>query len=161
MKYFLTLVVFFCFLENSYGQILSDVTLDLNVGGEVYDVAFDEYNNTYVVVGDFDWVQGQSRKNIAFIDANTLTVTSLNPILSIDGIITSVEYVKVAGTNVGWYDHYIYIGGSFDTINGQSKNLMARISATEGLFQQVYGLDNSWTAPFDICGGLIIVALMI
>ena len=46
----------------AYGQSLHEVTLDLNVGGEVYDVTYDGTKDVYVVVGDFTSIQGQARK---------------------------------------------------------------------------------------------------
>lgn len=132
----------------AYGQSLHDVTLDLNVGGEVYDVTYDDTRDLYIVVGDFTVIQGQARKNLAFIDANTMQVTSNNPISSMDGYITSVEYVKVINSSGGFsfVNHYLYIGGNFSSINGQAKKVMARLKAST---ISNYSLDGSWTAPFE------------
>ena len=152
MKILLSFITLVLLSGNLYAQILSNVTMDLNVGGEVYDVAYDDAEDVYIIVGDFTYVQGQPRLNLAFIDATTLAVTAANPITSIDGHITSVEYVKVPGAFPGWFTYYLYLGGDYHTINGQSKTFMSRLRALDGFVVQSYALDNSWTAPFVTCG---------
>ena len=150
MKFILLSLLFSMLLFCAYGQSLHNVTLDLNVGGEVYDVTYDDTKDVYVVVGDFNSIQGQARKNLAFIDANTMQVTSNNPISSIDGHITSVEYLEVAGAIPGWFNYYLYIGGDFSMINGLARNQMARVKSSVGFFgAQPYSIDNSWSAPFE------------
>ena len=133
----------------AYGQSLHDVTLDLNSGGEVYDVAFDDSRNLYIIVGDFTSVQGQLRNNFALIDASTLQVTNENPITSINGIIRTVDYIHYVAPfpQFQQYD-YIYIGGDFTSINGNnngnwSQSYIARLSfATGSLNSSSYSVNN-------------------
>ena len=121
MKFTLLSLLFSMSLFYAHTQILSDVTLNLNTGGEVYDVAYDSFRDLYIVVGDFNSIQGQARNNFALIDASTLQVTNENPITSINGIIRTVDYIHYIAPfpQFQQYD-YIYIGGDFTSINGNN-----------------------------------------
>lgn len=130
----LTLSLLVCSLAN--GQILKTTNLHLNPGGTVYDVAYDGSHEVYVIVGDFTTVNGVARNNFAVIDANTFNLLGSNPISNIDGVIRSVELVKsykyfYAPSGIDYVDtlYSIYIGGNFQTINGQNKSYLARISS--------------------------------
>ena len=61
-------------------QTLKTTNLNLNAGGVIHDVAYDEYYDAYVVVGNFTSINGQARNNLAFIDATTYAVMSQAPI---------------------------------------------------------------------------------
>lgn len=133
------LIIFFtCALisVNSHSQILRETfaNLDLNPGGVVHDVVYDDYSNTYIVVGDFTSIGGFPRINMAFIDANTFTVTSDNLITSIDGAIYTIakyndsialEFPGGSGNIIGQTRSF-YIGGVFGNINGQTKTATAK-----------------------------------
>ena len=115
----------------SSAQILKNVNLDLNSGGVVHDVAFDSFRNVYVVVGEFTSVQGQSRNNIAFIDASNFTVTAENLITGINGAIRSIEIYRQPQTFPLGANYFIYLGGEFTEVNTLPHVFMARFSATE------------------------------
>jgi hypothetical protein len=123
---------------------LSDITLDLNSGGEVYDVAFDDSRNLYIIVGDFTSVQGQSRKNLAILDGTTLQCTNEAPITSMNGVIRTIEFAKFQ--NQSQYTRYLYIGGSFTSINGVSsqRTYMARLKYTTGIMNSTSYAVSSW-----------------
>ncbi len=149
MKIFLSFIMFFFLLGNVHGQTLSNVTLDLNPGGEVYDVAYDSFRDLYIVVGDFTSIQGQARSNFAIIDASTLQVTNENPITSINGVIRTVDYIHYTAPFPQFQEYdYIYIGGNFTSINGNnggsvSQTYVARLSfATGTLNSTSYALNN-------------------
>ena len=130
----------------TYGQVLSDVTLDLNSGGEVYDVAFDEYRDLYIIVGNFNSVQGQSRNNFAILDGTSLQLSNENPITQINGVIRAVEIAH--WSTQGQMYEFVYIGGDFTSINGNNNNnwsqrYLARLSfATGNLNSSSYSLNN-------------------
>ncbi|MDA7762198.1 hypothetical protein N8927_03275 [Crocinitomicaceae bacterium] len=149
MKTLLSFIALFLLLCNTYGQTLSDVTIDLNPGGEVYDVAYDSFRDLYIVVGDFNSIQGQARNNFALIDASTLQVTNENPITSINGVIRTVEYIHYTAPFPQFQEYdYIYIGGDFTSINGNnggsiSQTYITRLSfATGTLNSTSYSVNN-------------------
>jgi PKD-like domain len=119
IRLFLTASLFLiCFSINA--QVLKTTNLNLNTNGRIYDVAYISSANAYVVVGEFTSINNTPRKNLAYINASFFNVlTSPDPILSIDGAIRSVEYKNI-GTN-----HYMVIGGEFNSINGQPRESMA------------------------------------
>lgn len=133
MKHLIYTLLFVLIGANSFGQILKDANLNLNSGGVIYDVAYDSYYDAYIVVGDFTSINNQLRTNLAFIDANSFAVMPQAPITTINGEIRSVEFYSY------FYMHpalgpaqrsYIYLGGSFTLINGNSRNYLARFQAT-------------------------------
>ncbi|MEX1191469.1 MAG: hypothetical protein WEA99_05805 [Brumimicrobium sp.] len=133
------------FFQFSYSQVLKNVDLDLNPGGAIYDVAYDSYLDAYIVVGDFTEIQGLSINNIAFVDAETFDVlpTSRQPYINVDGPIRTVELHKKESEEVcnsvgvgplscfqsqGRYS--LFIGGDFNTVDGQSRIKLARLGFT-------------------------------
>jgi hypothetical protein len=114
-KIFFVILVFLVAAKKNYSQQLTAYTLNLNSGGVVYDVALDSVRNQYLVVGNFTSINGQSRNNLAFIDASTFAVLSTNIISSIDGPIKSVA---IKGLK-------IYLGGTFTSINGNLRQGLA------------------------------------
>jgi len=149
----------------SHEQILSSANLDLNPGGVIYDVAYDSYTNSYIVVGDFISINGFPRFNMAFIDANTLTVKTDNPITSIDGVIRSVEvfddgtpfYLSIPSFPPPPADglrRFVYIGGDFNTVNGEPLVSCCRFFSNENFSSSIvqpYTLDSGW--DIEINGG--------
>jgi len=147
---FITCVI----VTSSIAQTLHPNSLNLNTGGVIHDVAYDDYYDAYIVVGDFTTINGQSRNNLAFIDAQTLNVLSHNPITGINGIIRSVEVVNFvphynAAIGSG-HRNYIYLGGNFTTINTNNKVSIARLFATHYYGQTTglaaYNLQTAWDA---------------
>ncbi|MES2555566.1 MAG: hypothetical protein V4604_05405 [Bacteroidota bacterium] len=111
-------LLFICFSGNA--QVLKTTNLNLSTNGRIYDVEYIPSANVYVVVGEFTTINGVARRNMAFLNGSFFNVlSSVNPITSIDGAIRSVEYKNV-GT-----DHYMVIGGEFNTINGLQRESMA------------------------------------
>lgn len=125
----LFILVLFCF--NSNAQTLKTTNLNLSTDGKVYDVEYIPSVNAYVVVGEFTTIGGFARKNLAYLNANNLTVIGGNPISSIDGAIRSVEYHSFV--NAGTTYHYMAIGGEFNTINGNPRESLALFYTTGGL----------------------------
>ena len=145
-----TLIVFVVALLFSFAsgaQILKNSTpalnVNLNSGGVVYDVDYDSFYNAYVIVGNFNSINGVTRNNFAFIDANTLAVLTYNPITSINGEIRTVEVVK----NNSFNTSYIYIGGNFTSLNSQTRTYITRFSAVTDGGIVPYTLNN-WNVPF-------------
>lgn len=119
----LIFILFFFLLTLSgqtNAQILANANLNLNPGGYINDVAYSEYHDAYVVVGNFTSIGGYSRKNIAFIDRATLLVETASymvPISNIDGEIKTVEIIKTFSYGIPNVDScHLYIGGSFGTV---------------------------------------------
>lgn len=138
MRYFIfTLFFALIGLSNTNAQILKNTLLNLNAGGKVYDVAYDKSHNVYYIVGDFTSVAGNPRKNFAVINGNTMNLMGANPIASMDGVIRSVELIKshkyvYLPNGADYVDtiYSVYLGGNFQTINGQTRSCLARISST-------------------------------
>jgi trimeric autotransporter adhesin len=76
--------------------------------------------STVYVGGSFTTIGGQSRTNLAAVDANTGNATGWNP--SLDGDVTAVA---VSGSTV-------YAGGYFSHIGGQSRNWLGAVDTTTG-----------------------------
>lgn len=129
------LFLFFAFYSCAVSaQTLKTSNFTLNTGGAIYDVAYDSYYNAYIVVGNFTTINGQARNNLAFINADDFTVMTQAPISSIDGEIRSVEIMNnhpVFHPVLGSGDRqFLYIGGNFTNINGNTRVNVARLSAT-------------------------------
>ncbi len=142
MKRFLTILIFTCLSTVTYSQVLKNTNLNLNAGGVIYDVAYDSYYDAYVVVGEFTSINGQTRNNLAFVDASTFSLLPQAPIASIDGAIRSVEVVNLSVNNptlgLGMRN-YIYLGGNFTTVNTQNKVSIARLISTHYYSQPPVG----------------------
>lgn len=137
MKNSINLLLLLLMYSSANAQILKSSILNLNPGGKVYDVAYDESHNVYFIVGDFTTVNGFPRKNFAVIQGSTMNLLGINPITSMDGVIRSVEFIKshkyvYLPTGVDYVDtvYSVYLGGNFQTVNGQSKSFLARVSST-------------------------------
>lgn len=111
-------LLLFCLFGNA--QVLKTTNLNLSTNGRIYDVEYIPSANVYVVVGEFTTINGVARRNMAFLNGSFFNVlSSANPITSIDGAIRSVEY-----KNIG-INHYMVIGGEFNSINGFPRESMA------------------------------------
>lgn len=156
------LILLFCY-NFGYSQVLKNVPLNLNAGGAVYDVVYDNYLNAYIIVGDFTSVNGQARNNIAFINANNFSLisTATQPLPIVNGVIRTVEIHKKesettccpVATSQGIYS--IFIGGEFTTVNGFPRVAVARLGVifyNNPSVGQSYGLMN-WNAQIDDGGG--------
>lgn len=130
-------------------QTLKTDNIDLNPGGIVYDIAYDEYSNAFIVVGSFTSINGVARTNLAMIDATTYTVQTESPITSINGAIRSVELVRKINAFPIANRNYLYLGGEFTQINGQTKNylaLMIKVEPVSPPFNSTFNLTTGWNA---------------
>lgn len=111
-------------------HILADGSVDPNfnpgVPGQnsaINALAVSEDGSTVYVGGGFETIGGQTRNNLAAVNAATGTVTNFNPAgLGTDG---QVFALKVAGTQV-------YVGGQFEKLGGQTRNGLAKVAGTTG-----------------------------
>ncbi len=114
-----TLVLFLLSFTTSFSQVLSNVNLNLNTGGEIYDVKYSITHKRYYVVGNFTSIGGFAYKNFAILNED-LTVNNGLAIANVNGPIFCVE---VAGNNV-------YVGGNFTSLNGFACKGLGRINVT-------------------------------
>ncbi len=137
--------------RSKIAHILADGSVDLNfnpgVPGQnsaVNALAVSEDGSTVYVGGGFENIGGQTRNNLAAVDAATGTVTNFNPAgLGTDG---QVFALKVSGTQV-------YVGGQFEKLGGQTRNGLAKVAGTTGG-------DLGWiTNPTFGAGGGLIMAI--
>jgi hypothetical protein len=103
------------------------------VGGGVPNGGFvrsiDVEGSTVYVAGSFTAAGGQSRDNVAAIDATTGAATAWNPDPAPgaqDQPRGLVDEVDAVGTTV-------YVGGLFDSVGGEPRDLLAAIDAGTGL----------------------------
>lgn len=151
---FTTTLILMSFSVFGFSQILKTTNLNLNAGGVIHDVAYDSYYDAFVVVGEFVSINGQTRNNLAFIDANTYALMPQSPISSINGSIRSVElytYTFLHPTLGNTTRSYLYLGGDFTTVNGNTRNYIARFLASHVYNQQPAGtlvnyIFNPWDA---------------
>src|SRR5262249_54823855 len=79
--------------------------------------------STLYVGGGFDFIGGQTRHNLAAVNAVNGAVTNFNPAgLGTDGQVFALE---VSGTQV-------YVGGQFAHLGGQMRNGLAKVAGTTG-----------------------------
>jgi trimeric autotransporter adhesin len=93
----------------------------------IYIYAITPADSTIYIGGGFAGVQGQARHNIAGVNASDGTPTSFDPEaggVNDDGAVWSIAVDGSTST--------IYAGGEFDTIGGQSRNLLAGLNASDG-----------------------------
>ncbi len=112
------------------GQILISDLLNLNAGGVVYDVAYDQVYNGYYIVGNFTTVNGSPRKNICFLNESDFTVSAasyVNPITAMDGEIRTIAIKFVWNPLFSNWDRHIFLGGNFSTLTLQSGGPQSRI----------------------------------
>ena len=81
--------------------------------------------STVYVGGDFDFIGGQTRNDIAALDAGSGLATAWDPEASSTGY-AGVSALAVSGSTV-------YAGGLFTSIGGQTRNHIAALDATSGL----------------------------
>jgi hypothetical protein len=92
-------------------------------GAYVYTLAVD--GPRLFVGGGFDSMQGVARHNAAALSLADATPTAFDPQTSGGGDDGAVSTIAVDGATV-------YLGGSFDTVGGQPRALLAATSAVDG-----------------------------
>lgn len=151
-------------IQSLHAQVLDATTLDLSAGGYINDVVFDEYHDCYIVVGNFNTINGVTRKNIAFIDRATLAVKTnayAIPVTDTDGEIRSVAITKTIVPLVSQTFH-LYLGGNFTYITNSSgtytRDGIIHLTSTQPLIIPTPPLPtfaaSSWNADLDMTGGL-------
>jgi hypothetical protein len=116
--------------RSKIAHILADGSVDLNFNpgvlgqnSAVNALAVSGDGSTVYVGGGFENIGGQTRNNLAAVEAATGTVTNFNPAgLGTDG---QVFALKVSGTQV-------YVGGQFENLGGQTRNGLAKVAGTTG-----------------------------
>ena len=147
---------------STQSQVLCTANINLAPGEVIHDVEFDPYHNCYIVVGNFTSINGINRKNIAFLNAHDLTVSTasyLAPFSNIDGEIRTVELTKTSSGSVDTY--HLYIGGNFGVITSGSVNNRKGIAKFTGTKTWVLPLPtytnfalSSWNADLDMTTNL-------
>jgi len=152
------IIIFHC----AYSQILKNNNLNLNSGGAIYDVAYDSYLDAFIVVGDFNSVNGVLQNNIAFVSATTFDLLPITkqPYIDVDGLIRTVEVHKKESTTtcnplcfVSQGHYSVFIGGDFSNVYVNNTGTQERINLARLSFSffdsaginKKYGL-SSWDA---------------
>ena len=121
------------FVRNNLAHILANGTLDPTWRPEpnsrVHALAL--RGNAVYAGGDFTQIGGQARNNIAALDATTGLATPWNP----NATITSGTTVTATGAGVRALlvdGQIIYVGGSFTSIGGATRNRIAALDSMTG-----------------------------
>ena len=147
-----------------FGQVLINSSIDLNAGGKINDVEYDSYHNGYFVVGSFTEPNGahSTSDNILFINGDDFsinTATNLNPIVSMDGEIWSVEMTRTYNGFCDCYIYHLYIGGNFSTIETSSgtysRNGIVKLTATHGASADPSTMTDFSVSPWNADLGMI------
>ena len=107
-------------LNNTTG--LADATWNPNSSNTIYSIAVS--GSDIYVGGSFTIIGGQTRNRIArFNNTNGSLDGTWNPNASTAG--SKVQSIALSGSD-------IYVGGSFTTIGGQTRNRLAKLNNTDG-----------------------------
>ncbi|MBN2148809.1 MAG: hypothetical protein JW726_15585 [Anaerolineales bacterium] len=88
-------------------------------GPSVYALAI--YDGTLYIGGDFSTLKGAPRNNAGAVAADTGNLIAWNPNVTDAGGSPRVEAIALSSTT-------IYLGGQFDTVNGQARENVAAVS---------------------------------
>lgn len=128
-------------------------SLNLNTGGEVFDVEYLEVIDKYVVVGKFSSIGGVSCSNIAFLDeyfdVDPLTWNSVFQQGANAPIHAVAAYRYYIGGGV--YTTAIHIGGVFTSFGGQTRMAAARLEISDDQFNYIANSETleAWNPDFD------------
>lgn len=144
MKKILFIFLSFFWFGNFYSQILRNVPLNLNAGGEVFDAVYVPQLDKYLLVGSFTSINGQARNKHAFLTNNgQLDPTVITTITAISG---NIHAAGVSGNN-------IILGGNFTITDVSMREGFAKYTFTGSTtIAPVFTL-NSWNMN---CCGLVI-----
>lgn len=87
------------------------------------------FGSTLYVGGDFERIAGKRRRNIAAFKASSSRLTPWRPSLSSP---RGREYSGVADSGIARSGSVVYVGGSFDHVNGVRTRHIAAIDARTG-----------------------------
>jgi trimeric autotransporter adhesin len=130
-------------LDATTGNVLA---WNANASGCCYGVKSLTLSGTTLYVGGgFNSIGGQSRNNIAALDAITGNALAWNPNASGISPQTGVYSLAVSGTTV-------YAGGNFTSVGGQSRNNIAALDATTGDVLPWNPNANNWVYSLAVSG---------
>lgn len=149
------------FAVEGKGQILVTPTINLNVGGAIYDVVDNPFHDCFIIVGSFTSVNGIPANKIAFLDKTNLSVKTNSwfiPISSIDGDIYSVEFTSTFNIMTSEHTHHLYLGGNFNSVTSSNgtfaRNGLVKLTSTQ-LFSTIQNyIIAPWNAQLDIGPGI-------
>ncbi|MCX7589821.1 MAG: choice-of-anchor D domain-containing protein, partial [Patescibacteria group bacterium] len=120
-------------------NIASNTVSSFNVPGiddDVYSLALSSDNQKLYIGGTFTSVDNQPRNRLAAINTSDGSlINSFNP--NINGAIYSLA---ISSDN-----QKLYIGGDFESVNGQTRNRLAAINTSDGSL--VSGFDTNFDGP--------------
>jgi len=105
--------------------------------------------NTVYVGGCFTSIGGQTRNNLAAIDATTGAATAWDPNLTGGDVLGPGIYALAISGNT------MYAGGDFTDVGGQLRNNLAAIDATTGLATAWDPNANSWVVTLALSGSTV------
>ncbi|MEZ4922156.1 MAG: hypothetical protein R2780_03205 [Crocinitomicaceae bacterium] len=152
--------LFFIFFSSqiSFGQVLTNATLNLNTNGKIYDVEYLVGIDRYVVVGDFtiNDVSGNF-KNIIFLNSDLSIASEQLPVevglggRGTDGPIHGVGAFRYFVSGLGFFQTSIYIGGEFTTIGDSIRPGAGRLIINDDGSNITYGpiRNNTFKPDFD------------
>ena len=122
-------------LDSSFNQNISNFYGGFGADGPIYASAV-QVDGKILIGGNFGAVNGEMRSSIARLNTDGSLDSSFNP--DIEGMSGSSVYAIAVQA-----DGQILIGGCFTTVNGETRNNVARLNA-----------DGSLDASFDIGSGV-------
>ncbi|MEZ4936932.1 MAG: T9SS type A sorting domain-containing protein [Crocinitomicaceae bacterium] len=132
MKHLILITTFFLTLVN-YAQQLTSVPFNLNPGGYITDVAYFKPTESYIIVGNFNSINGIPRANIAFLNSSLTAVQSYDPILTIN------DYIQT----IAVYQNRIFIGGNFNSISENTSVYLGNFGSTDCLVEIKYNFSQT------------------
>lgn len=130
--------------SQTWAQKLMNTNLDLNPGGVIHDIEYLQEVNKWIVVGDFNTINGSARSNLAFFDESfNLLATNIGT----NGPIYAVDSYFISG---GFGTTRIYIAGDFNLANGTT-HLGAACYEWLGFGGGIFGVPyiTTWDPDFD------------
>lgn len=127
----LTFFTTFFLINFVFGQQLSPTTFNLNPGGYVSDVVYFEPSDSYIIVGEFNSINGVPRSNIAFLNSSLTQLQSYNPILGSDGYFQTITV----------YQNRIFVGGDFTSLNPNYSMVSGSLGSESCIFEMQYTND--------------------
>ncbi len=135
IKYAYFVFLFTFFTTDNLGQILLNTNIELNQGGYINDIAnINTYNTNeqyYLLAGNFSTINGHPSNGLQFISKTTLypvepqRFSNITDASFTGGQITEIKTVSYYKKKVTYFGikttyEYIFIGGTFQQVNGDS-----------------------------------------
>jgi len=123
-----------------------------NINGKVRSMLLD--GTTLYIAGEFDTVNGTTRQGTAALDVAT------GALLEFTADVGSGNYIATLALSPD--RQTVYIGGSFNAVNGQSRAAIAAVDAVTGAVRDfdsgLRGNDNVWALAISADGGTLYAA---